>query len=245
MEEQFVSMLVVGSMIILVIVCLAIYIIYKKCRSTKPPPYCELKESVSYQHSRPAYVLDREVTVTVIQGDITEEQVDVIVNAANGRLQHGGGVARAIASKAGNEINKEGQRKLNLREGHKLNVSEVLHTSGYNLPAKYVIHAVGPVRGKDHSFRPLLHKTFLNCLEYAEMLEAQSIAIPLISSGIYGGGKSECAESLVNAVIEFSQNHDFMILKTIRLVNIDDEATRAINTILPIALEKTGQKQSY
>ncbi|XP_033126502.1 macro domain-containing protein lmo2759-like [Anneissia japonica] len=188
--------------------------------------------STSYQQSLTEFTIGRGITMIIRQGDITDEDSDVIVNAANGRLQHGGGVARAIALKAGEEINVEGQQLLEDRRGGELKVSEVLHTSGYKLKAKYVVHAVGPMREREedkNAFSHLLKKTFHNCLEYADArLKATSIAIPLISSGIYGGSKDECADALLCAVKEFSQNDSFKTVNEIRLVNIDAEATYAI-----------------
>ncbi|XP_071946686.1 uncharacterized protein [Antedon mediterranea] len=182
------------------------------------------------------FVLPGGITVTVRQGDITEENVDVIVNAANGQLQHGSGVARAIADKAGRRIHEEGQWKLKRRQGP-LNVTEVLHTAGYNLNGTYVIHAVGPRRNEyknKDEFVQCLERTFLNCLEYADAeLEARSIAIPLISSGIFGGNKVESAQSLLNSILRFVKNgkHRASTIKEIHLVNIDVEATSEIQDV--------------
>ncbi|XP_033113429.1 uncharacterized protein TM_0508-like [Anneissia japonica] len=185
---------------------------------------------------------ERKIKVIIRRGDITREEVNVIVNAANGRLQHGGGVARAIAVKAGIGIDKEGKDKLKQR-GSALNVSEVLHTYGYDLKATYVLHAVGPIRGRDSHFHSLLEETFKNCLKYAdEELEAKSIALPLISSGIFGGQKKECADALFEAVNKFVENETFKNVEEIRLVNIDAEATDAIKA--SFSKSKAGQSAS-
>ncbi|XP_033126434.1 uncharacterized protein LOC117124335 [Anneissia japonica] len=182
------------------------------------------------------------VKVIIRHGDITNENVDVIVNAANGELQHGSGVAKAIAMKAGRRIHEEGQRLLKKRR-HALNVSEALHTNGYNLKAKYVLHAVGPRYGKNPNFQSLLKKTFLNCLEYAdEILEATSIAVPLISSGVFGGNKEECAKLLCESICQSVQSEKCQNLKTICLVNIDVEATTAIQDMFKkYCVENWGQ----
>ncbi|XP_071949234.1 macro domain-containing protein lin2902-like isoform X2 [Antedon mediterranea] len=175
--------------------------------------------------------MKRGINVIIKKANITLETVDVIVNAANGRLMHGGGVARAIAVKAGPEIDIEGEKKLQER-GHTLGVSEVLHTKGYKLDAKFVIHAVGPIQGRNDQFQSKLKKTFFNCLSYAdEKLKAKSIAIPLISSGIFGGQKMECAKALIDSINSFVDDDKFEHVKEIRLVNIDSQATDAITQL--------------
>ncbi|XP_033126435.1 uncharacterized protein PFB0145c-like [Anneissia japonica] len=194
-----------------------------------------VKETEKSSGSSSKITVGKGVKVIVRQADITSEDVDVIVNAANSRLKHDGGVAKAIAVKAGRALDVEGQRKLRER-GSALNVSEVLHTGGYNLNAKYVLHAVGPIRQhanwhKHDQFYQLLKDTFFNCLEYAdEELKAKRIAIPLISSGNFGGGKRECAKALATSVNDFAQIDKLRSLKEIRLVNIDAEATQEIQT---------------
>ncbi|XP_071947424.1 uncharacterized protein [Antedon mediterranea] len=191
------------------------------------------------------FALPGGIAVTVRQGDITEENVDVIVNAANGQLQHGSGVARAIADKAGRQLHEEGQKKLKRRKRY-LYVSEVLHTAGYNLKARYVIHAVGPRRNEyknEDEFVDCLEKTFLNCLKYAFDLEITSIAIPLISSGIFGGNKAKCAQSLLNSILLFVKNgkHRASTINKIHLVNIDVEATSEIQDVFK-KWQQSGKK---
>ncbi|MBD3164299.1 O-acetyl-ADP-ribose deacetylase [Candidatus Woesearchaeota archaeon] len=118
-----------------------------------------------------------------IKGDITRVKADAIVNAANSSLMGGGGVDGAIHRAADPRL-LEGCKKLrkNLPDG--LPAGEAVITKAYSLPAKYVIHTVGPVYNKDDiSF---LKKCYLNSLELAEKNNCESISFPAISTGIYG-----------------------------------------------------------
>ena len=123
-------------------------------------------------------------TVLIYKADITKLKVDVIVNAANEFLCHNAGVARAIATAAGQDIQWDCDDRIN--EHGQLEVSETFVTRGYKLPCRYVIHVVGPMwrryphRGECGRF---LRKAFTNCLEEAEDRGLTSIAIPAVSSG--------------------------------------------------------------
>jgi len=169
-------------------------------------------------------VLNNGVNISLHQGDITDERVDAIVNAANEWLQHGAGVAGAIVSKGGYEIQDESNWITN-RQGP-LNVGEAVYTSGGILPCRYVIHTVGP-RWREHGRQKsisLLHQACMKSLRLAAQLELSSIALTAISSGIFGMPKDICAQVMFEAVEEFSSSKEaeFSTLRDVRIVIIDE-----------------------
>lgn len=118
----------------------------------------------------------------IVRNDITKMRVDAIVNAANSRLEQGGGVCGAIFSAAGADKLQRECKHI----GH-CDVGEAVITNGYDLPAKHVIHAVGPVwQGGHHNEEALLSSCYTNSLNLALKHGLASIAFPLISSGIFG-----------------------------------------------------------
>ena len=163
------------------------------------------------------------VMISLHQGDITDQRVDAIVNAANERLQHGGGVAGAILAKGGRQIKEDSRQVLSQRKT--LKVGEAVHTRGGNLTSKFVIHAVGPrweEHGRDRSM-VLLRRACVESLRLAGRLNLSSVALPAISSGIFGMPKDVCAEVMFDAVEEYSTSVDVLCcnLRDVRIVIID------------------------
>ena len=163
------------------------------------------------------HVLPDGQTIQIVQGDITIEEVDAIINAANEHLQHGGGVAWAIAKKGGSAIQKESDAWI--QQHGRVTHSSPAWTSGGLLPAKYVIHAVGPVWG-DGDEDNKLELAVTGALHLADDLKCSSIATPAISTGIYGFPKDRAAK-IMFAVIERYFDENSSGLKLVKLVLFD------------------------
>lgn len=158
--------------------------------------------------------------IELIKGDITKITVDAIVNAANSSLMGGGGVDGAIHRAGGPAILEE-CRKIIAKQGSCKTGEAVITTAG-NLPAKFVIHTVGPVwnNGKKNE-ASLLAACYQNCLKLAVKHNLSSIAFPNISTGIYGYPKKEAAEVALKAVLIYLK-HDTFISK-VYFVCFDEE----------------------
>ncbi len=151
----------------------------------------------------------------IIKGDITKQEVDAIVNAANPRLTPGGGVSGAIHRAAGKELWEECKKLGGCRTG------EAKITKGYKLKAKYVIHTVGPVY-KSPEDAKLLASCYINSLKLALEHRIESIAFPAISTGIYGYPMEEAAKVAIKTIINFLKENEKP--KLVRLVLYDNEA---------------------
>lgn len=134
--------------------------------------------------------------IKFVKGDITELEVDAIVNAANSQLQMGGGVAGAILKKGGQSIQDECD-KIGFTS-----VGQVAITRAGRLKAKYIIHAVGPRMGEGDEDKKLLNAT-LNSLKIAQGKGLQSIAFPAISTGIFGYPLDKCAKIMLKTTKGF------------------------------------------
>jgi len=134
-------------------------------------------------------------------------KVDAVVNAANTELRMGGGVCGAIFAAAGAEKLQEECCRI----GH-CDVGEAVITHGYGLPAKYIIHTVGPVwHGGSHGEAKLLHNSYISSLKLALKHKCRSVAFPLISSGIFGYPKDQALHIAVSAISEFLLEHEMEV----------------------------------
>ena len=144
--------------------------------------------------------------IKLIKGDITKVKVDAVVNAANSSLMGGGGVDGAI-HRAGGPAILEACKKIVARQGG-CKTGEAVITTGGNLPAKFVIHTVGPIwNGKDKE-KELLANCYRNSLQLAVDNQCKSIAFPNISTGVYRFPKNEAAKIAVKTVHDFLQAND-------------------------------------
>jgi O-acetyl-ADP-ribose deacetylase len=160
--------------------------------------------------------------IRLITGDITAQEVDAIVNAANSSLLGGGGVDGAIHRKGGPEILDECRKLRASHYGKGLPTGEAVATTAGRLPARWVIHTVGPVWAQSVDRTPLLRACYTNSLRVAAELGAGSVAFPLISSGIYRWPKRDAIVQALDAIATAPAS-----VADIRLVLFDD-ATRAV-----------------
>ena len=160
-------------------------------------------------------------TIQIVQGDITTEEVDAIVNAANEQLQHGGGVAWAISKKGGPAIQKESDKWI--RQHGTVSHSRPAWTSGGFLPAKYVVHAVGPVWG-DGDEDKKLSDAVTGSLRVADELKCESITMPAISTGIFGFPKERAAGIIFTSIEKYFESNTSNI-KVVKLVLFDQSST--------------------
>lgn len=154
----------------------------------------------------------------LVQGDITGRDVDAIVNAANSFLQHGGGVAGAIVKKGGYIIQEESD-KIGFSP-----VGTAVITGAGKLPARFVIHAVGPRMGEGDEDNKL-RSAVLNSLLLASEKGLKSISMPAISSGIFGFPKDRCANILVRTALNYIKENPKSSLESIEFCVYDDLTT--------------------
>ncbi|PFX14651.1 uncharacterized protein LOC111344504 isoform X2 [Stylophora pistillata] len=160
-------------------------------------------EMISFENS--SYRTENGVCISLRYGDITAEKVDAIVNPANEYLFHGAGLAKLIVQRGGPEIQRESNSLIRERGFQSLHIGDAVHTVAGNLRCNFVIHAVGPEWFK-HSHTDnmkLLQRACLQSLKLASKLGLSSIAIPAISSGIFGAPIDLCAFAMFNAVEEY------------------------------------------
>lgn len=162
------------------------------------------------------------MAIEVMTGDITTVEVDVIVNAANEQLAHGGGVARAIARAGAPVVDEESQRWVE-RHGP-LGPGEAAHTGAGAMPATWVVHVVGPRYREGQDNEVLLRRTVAVALDEAAELGARSVALPAISAGIYGYPRDQ-ATAIIAAEVSGWLERRRGDLDRVVLVGFDDDTS--------------------
>ena len=152
--------------------------------------------------------------VSMIQGDITKQCTDAIVNAANPSLMGGGGVDGAIHRAGGPEILKE-CREIVARQG-RLPTGQAVMTTGGNLKARYVIHTAGPIwHGGSGNEAALLRSAYYECLKVATESKLASVSFPSVSTGAYGHPINEAAEVAMDTVVSFLEEQATSLEKVV------------------------------
>lgn len=165
-----------------------------------------------------------DATVVALTGDLTKQEVDAIVNAANAELQHGGGVAAAIAKAGGKAIQEESDAYV---EQHgPLEKGEAATTTAGEMPARWVVHVPGPVYDEDSDQNePHLRASVSAALDAAADAGARSVAFPAISAGVYGYPRDEATGIIASEVARWLRDHEG-VLDEVRLVGLDEETTQ-------------------
>lgn len=160
--------------------------------------------------------------LSIHHGDICAERVDAIVNAANSRLQHGGGVAGAIVRRGGQVIQEVSDA--HVRRFGEVPCGQATFTTAGELPCQMVIHTVGPVWRGGHQGEPeLLREATHSALMIAGMECCESVALPAVSSGVFGFPKPLCARIMVGEAVDWAAEHPRAPLVEIRFCHIDEE----------------------
>jgi O-acetyl-ADP-ribose deacetylase len=169
--------------------------------------------------------------IELVEGDITEQRVEAVVNAANSSLLGGGGVDGAIHRRGGPAILEECKRIREERYPDGLPTGKAVATTGGNLPAGWVIHTVGPVYSKGEDRSALLASCHIESLRVADEIGARTVAFPAISTGVYGYPLDEAAPVAIGAVREADTR-----VEEVRFVLFDERPHQAFRE----ALEETG-----
>lgn len=194
-------------------------------------PIQNLAEKVLKSHAREGEITSFRVenlNVALIQGDITSEETDVIVNAANEQLRHTGGLALAMARKGGDSIQADSDAYI--EEFGTVPTGNCAALPPGELKSQYVFHAVGPIYS-NHSpteAKDLLSSAVRSCLEKANELGVKSMAIPAISSGIYGYPTRCCAYHMLEEIVDSADSSE---LQDLRITILDDET---VDQFIPV-----------
>ena len=173
---------------------------------------------------RKEVLLYQKAAFQLTQGDITLEDLDAIVNAANSQLQHGAGVAGAILRRGGPQIQIESDIWVN--QHGPVSHEAPAYTHAGELPCRYVIHAVGPVWGSGDE-ETKLGAAVRSCLDLVDKLNLKSLAMPAISTGIYGFPKTLAARVIINTIQDYVFTNPDSCIELIRLVVFDNETLTA------------------
>ncbi len=168
------------------------------------------------------------IKIQLIQGDITLTDTAGIVNPANSQLAHGGGLAGVLSRKAGPELQL--QSAAWVKNHGPVSHEAPAYTGAGNLPFKAVIHAVGPVWGSGDE-ADKLRAAVLGALQVANDLNLDSLALPAISTGIFGYPQDQAAEIILAALIVYANQNQAASLHIIQLVTYDDQAAAIFSMI--------------
>lgn len=179
-------------------------------------------------------ILESEMHLQLIRGDITEERVDAIVNAANAHLQHGGGVAGAISRNGGPEIQIESDAWV--QKFGPISHQSPAYTNGGKLPCRYVIHVVGPVWGEgeeDHK----LDQAIRGALRLGDKLGLASISFPAISTGIFGFPIERAARIILIAIQDYIQQNAGSGYRVMRVILYDQNSLHVFQEVWKSAFD--------
>jgi O-acetyl-ADP-ribose deacetylase (regulator of RNase III) len=182
--------------------------------------------------------------IVIVQGDITQQTVDVIVNAANEDLRHGGGVALAISKAAGPELQKYCNAMPVIENGQRCPVGKAVITPAFNLGkigVKKIIHTTGP-RGNTPHKQKLLYDAYYNSLQLAQENGLRSIAFPAISTAIFGYDINEATPIAFKAVFDFIDQHP-NDLDEIRFVVFSDTDNEVYDQLFWQFMATKGKKK--
>ena len=176
--------------------------------------------------------------VSLVQGDITQQATEAIVNAANPSLMGGGGVDGAI-HRAGGPVILEECKKIVARQG-RLPTGKAVITTGGNLKARYVIHTVGPIwYGGNKNEAELLKSAYYECLKLATENKLSSISFPSVSTGAYGYPVDEAAKIAVSTVVSFLKKQ-VTSLRDVVFVLFDSQTYQSYRSALQAYVDRSG-----
>lgn len=170
--------------------------------------------------------------INAVTGDLTKTDTDAVVNAANSTLMGGGGVDGALHRAAGPELLGACTQVRRIQYPDGLPVGEAVATPGFDLPAQWVIHTVGPNKHRGETDPELLAACVHSSMQVARDLKISSVAFPAISGGAYGWDMDEVADVLVSAAKKETENPENDGIEEIRFVLFSPDMTEAFTEIL-------------